>query len=368
MNTHATRTRAALAVFTALLALVWGAGQVFAQSTYVAPANRAVEWMKTQQQPDGSFAGFGAGSTADAVLAIVAAGRDPGSYQQGGNTPVTFLQSKAVDLAKTAGGAGKLLVAVRALGMDGRQFGGVDLVQSIRATESVSVTGQYGPDLIGHAFAVLGLRAAREQVPPAAIERIKTTQTAAGGWAFTGDTAEGSADTNTTAVVLQALVAAGAAESEAAMTNRAVEYLLSQQNTDGGWPYQKGGEFGSDSDANSTSYVVQALAALNNDEDAERGRRFLLTLQTQSGAFGYSAAEAADNAGATYQAVHALLGATLVDPVAAPLPVPPTAPIGEELQPGMPRTGAGVALPVLVLVLSALALGGGLAVRRRSAA
>jgi prenyltransferase beta subunit len=368
MNTHTTRTRAALAVAAALLALLWGAGQALAQSAYVAQANRAVEWMKTQQQPDGSFAGFGAGSTADAVLAIVAAGRDPASYQQGGNTPVAFLQSKAGDLSKTAGGAGKLLVTARALGMDGRQFGGVDLVASIRATESVSVTGQYGPDLIGHAFAVLGLRAAGEQVPPAAIEHIRATQTSAGGWAFTGDTAEGSADTNTTAVVVQALVAAGAAESEAGMVQRGVEYLLSQQNADGGWPYQKGGEFGSDSDANSTSYVVQALAALNNAENAERGRRFLLTLQTESGAFGYSAAEAADNAGATYQSVHALLGATLVDPVAGPVPVPPTAPTGEEMEPGMPRTGAGMALPVLALVVSALALGGGLAVRRRGAA
>jgi hypothetical protein len=324
--------------------------------------------MKTQQQPDGSFAGFGAGSTADAVLAIVAAGRDPGSYQQGGNTPVTFLRSKASDLAKTAGGAGKLLVTLRALGMDGRQFGGVDLVQSSQATESVSVTGQYGPDLIGHAFAVLGLRAAGEQVPPAAIERIKSTQTASGGWAFTGDTAEGSADTNTTAVVLQALVAAGAAASEAPLTNRGVEYLLSQQNTDGGWPYQKGGEFGSDSDANSTSYVVQAMAALGNAESAEQGRRFLLTLQTQSGAFQYTASEAADNAGATYQAVHALLGATLVDPVAAPAPVPPATPIGEELQPGMPRTGAALVLPVIGLLLSVLVLGGGIAARRRASA
>ena len=54
MNTHTTRTRAALAVFAALLALAWGAGQALAQAAYTAEVNRAVEWMKTQQQPDGS--------------------------------------------------------------------------------------------------------------------------------------------------------------------------------------------------------------------------------------------------------------------------------------------------------------------------
>jgi prenyltransferase beta subunit len=364
MNTHINRTT--LAVFAALLAMLWGAGQAFAQASHAAETARALEWMKTQQQPDGSFAGFGAGSTADAVLAIVAAGGDPGSFAQGGNTPVTFLQSKAADLAETAGGAGKLLVTVRALGMDGRQFGGVDLVQSIQATSGISITGQYGPDLIGHAFAVLGLRAAGEQVPPEAIERIKATQTAEGGWAFSGDTAAGGADTNTTAVVLQALIAAGVASEPGDVVKRAVTYLVDQQNADGGWPYQQGGQFGSDSDANSTSYVVQAMTSLGNITAAEQGMRFLLSIQTPSGAFQYTKAEATDNAGATYQAVPALSYATLVKPVGGPEPVPPAEPVTPE--PGMPRTGGGIEVPLVALVLSALALGGGLAVRRRGAA
>ncbi len=364
MNTHTTRKKAALALFAALVALAWGAGQALAQASHTAEVGKALAWTKTQQQPDGSFAGFGAGSTADAVLAIVAAGQDPASYSQGGNTPVTFLQSKAADLAKTAGGAGKLLVAVQALGMDGRQFGGVDLVQSIVATSGISVTGQYGPDLIGHAFAVLGLRAAGEQVPTAAIERIKATQTAGGGWAFSGDTAEGSADTNTTAVVIQALVAAGAANEPGDVVKRAVTYLVAQQNADGGWPYQKGGQFGSDSDANSTAYVMQAMNALKNTTAAEQGVHFLLTLQNPDGAFKYSAAEPADNPGATYQAVAALTGATLVTPKPA-VPAMPAQPITTE--PGMPRTGVGVIIPLVGLLLSALVLAGGMAARRKGA-
>src|SRR6478609_2598674 len=152
---------AAIAWLATLTLLLTSAGAALAaDSPNTEAATKALTWMHSQQQPDGSFAGFGAGSTADALLAIVAAGQDPATFSQGGNTPVTFLQSKAADIAKTAGGAGKLLVVAQALGMDGRSFGGVDVVSAINASYDISATGQYGPDAIGPAFAILGLKAA----------------------------------------------------------------------------------------------------------------------------------------------------------------------------------------------------------------
>src|SRR5207247_1819231 len=121
-------------------------------------ANRALSWMRTQQQPDGSFAGFGAGSTVDAVMAIIASGQDPDGFVNAGKTPVDFLESKASELSKKAGSAGKLLIAVSALGMDGTSFGGVNLVDAIGTNYPPS--GHYGDDPLSHAFAVLGLYAA----------------------------------------------------------------------------------------------------------------------------------------------------------------------------------------------------------------
>jgi hypothetical protein len=302
--------------------------------------------MHSQQQPDGSFAGFGAGSTADAVLAIVAAGQDPATFSQDANTPVTFLQSHAQDIAKTAGGAGKLLITANALGMDGKAFGGVDLVQAIQATYGISATGQYGGDIIGDAFAILGLHAEGQPVPAEAIQRLKSLQTE-GGWSFNGDTSPKSEDTNTTAVVLQALAVEGVDNTDPTAIKMAVTYLVDQQNKDGGWPYQQGGSFGSDSDVNSTAYVVQAMQALRNLTMVQAGQNFILSLQNKSGAFGFQKTQADDNAGATYQAVPALLGATFIEtkPTSQPSTVP-----------GMPTTGGGADLPLAALGLAAALL------------
>ncbi|WP_435209651.1 prenyltransferase/squalene oxidase repeat-containing protein [Streptomyces sp. bgisy034] len=61
-------------------------------------------------------------------------------------------------------------------------------------------------------------------------------------------------DTNNTAAAVQALVALGGHDAAA---SKAVTWLKSVQNKDGGWGYLPGG----DSDTNSTSVVIGALAA-----------------------------------------------------------------------------------------------------------
>ncbi|GLX48479.1 hypothetical protein Shyhy01_14290 [Streptomyces hygroscopicus subsp. hygroscopicus] len=70
-------------------------------------------------------------------------------------------------------------------------------------------------------------------------------------------------DTNSTAAAVQALHATGG--HDAAVT-KAVDWLKSVQNKDGGWGYNPGGP----SDANSTSVVVGALAATGADPASVR--------------------------------------------------------------------------------------------------
>lgn len=77
--------------------------------------------------------------------------------------------------------------------------------------------------------------------------------------AFRADPAKGCdaklmVDTNSTAAAVQALAALGGHE---AATDKAVGWLKSVQNADGGWGYTPGGA----SDANSTSVVAGALTA-----------------------------------------------------------------------------------------------------------
>ncbi|MEW5353658.1 prenyltransferase/squalene oxidase repeat-containing protein [Streptomyces sp. 16-176A] len=68
-------------------------------------------------------------------------------------------------------------------------------------------------------------------------------------------------DTNSTAAAVQALAALGGHD---AATGKAVAWLKSVQNKDGGWGYTAGGP----SDTNSTAVVVGALAAVGEKPDA----------------------------------------------------------------------------------------------------
>jgi hypothetical protein len=360
MTTLATRMKKIGAVSLSVLCVLGTfAGGATAQGKYQGQATAALNWMKTQQQPDGSFPGFGAGSTLDAVLAIMAAGQSPASYSNGGNTPVTFLESKVGDLTKTPGSTGKLLIVAGNLNGNGT-FGGVDLTAVINSSYDPA-TGHYGQDALGHAFAMLGLHAAGQTIPPAAVEYLKGTQTPEGGWAFTGDTAAGAADTNTTAVVIQALQAAGAAGTEPDLLKKAVTYITSQQNPDGGFPYQKVGGPDSESDVNSSSYVAQAMLSLGNTTIADQTLAYIASLQKPDGAFQWKQSEPDDNAGATYQAVSALLQTTLV----TPLPGAPSQGETSGPVPGMPTTGSPVGDLLGALAgIAALALGAGVLARR----
>ncbi|GAA2275922.1 hypothetical protein GCM10010145_38660 [Streptomyces ruber] len=70
-------------------------------------------------------------------------------------------------------------------------------------------------------------------------------------------------DTNSTAAAVQALTALGGHDAE---TVHALRWLKDAQNADGGWGYTADGP----SDANSTSLVVGALAAVGDDPEEQR--------------------------------------------------------------------------------------------------
>ena len=99
-----------------------------------------------------------------------------------------------------------------------------------------------------------------------AVDWLAGQQCADGGFAaFRGDTgsacgAKTLVDTNSTGAAVQALAALGGQD---AVVGKAVTWLKSVQNTDGGWGYAAGGA----SDANSTSVVIGALAAAGEKPD-----------------------------------------------------------------------------------------------------
>ncbi|NJM08897.1 terpene cyclase/mutase family protein [Candidatus Gracilibacteria bacterium] len=355
----------ALAMSFTLLFALFAPATISAQADAASAADAALVWMRDQQQADGSFLGFGPGDSADAVFALVAAGEDPAAVQQDGNSALDYLSTQASGYATSVGAAAKLVMAAVAGNQDPTSFGGVDLLAVIGKGYDPT-TGQYGPDVFGHALALLALKSVGVEAPAAAVDRLLALQLPDGGWSFDG-TADTGSDTNTTALAIQALADNSAAQD---VVDTALAYLKTQQNDDGGFPYSQTSSFGSDSDANSTAYVLQALAAAgadaaDSDWTAPNGDPLstLVGLQNDSGAMRYQATAPDDNALATYQAVAGLLS--------RPLPVATTTVVGAEalLIPAasLPATGTSGSHEWLLAMALILLIGGLAVVRGHSA-
>lgn len=333
----------------------------------------ALAYLKTQQNSDG---GFGSGfspdsalsSTADALLAIVAAGGEINNFQRGGKTPLTYLVANAAK-ASTAGDLAKLILALVSAGENPRTAGGVDSVAKLEALMAASGRiGGSGDTFISHLLAVLALCSASRPVPAAAVAYILQAQQEDGGWAWDG-TSVTPPDTNTTAFALQALIAAGEPKSSQPIA-RALAYYKAIQNEDGGWPYQNPSDFGTATDANSTAVTIQALIAAGEDPAGaawttaagQTPMAALERLQTKSGAFAWKADIPSDNLLATVQALPALAGkafpfATMSVGEAAAMPT------------ALPATGgAPVGLGALLSLGGLGLLGLGFALQRRGAA
>lgn len=323
-----------------------------AQLVLAAPggaSDKALQWLATKQNSDGGFSnGFkpesNIGATADAVVAIAAAGQDASTWQKSGASPLDYLATQAkAGGVKGAGLAAKVALAAIATGQDPKTFAGTDLLATINA-DFKQDTNVYGSGFFDHALALLALAHAGQPLPGPAVTALINAQADDGSWSFNGDKTPGAGDTNTTAVAIQALIAAGQREP----VTRALGYLKKVQNADGGFTYQKPSQFGEDTDANSTALVIQALTAAGeklsdwaiNGKDPQAA---LLSLQTPSGAFSFNAKQADENLLATIQALPALNGVTLVKlsqvkATKAPL-AGTTAPAATSVPATMPKAG-----------------------------
>ncbi len=277
------------------------------------PLERSVSYLQSQQADDGGFPGFegtsDAGVTTDAVVALAAAeaaGVDTGSTIA---DALTFLETEGLTYAETGPGQrAKLILAVIAAGDDPTSFAGQDLVEPLFASKSE--TGVYGSGLFDHALVTLAAAAVGSDQTAALAGIFASYQTPDGSWAFDTTTTAGAGDTNTTALVVQALVAADMADSPP--IEPALAYLGMAQVPGGGFAYQPADPLVPD--ANSTALAVQALIATNADltnESVSAAIDALAAFQNPSGGFRYTNDVPEDNLFATVQAIPALAGYAL---------------------------------------------------------
>ena len=286
-----------------------------------AMVRRGLSWLAEKQNADGGFgtsAGSSPGGTAEVVFAFAAAGIDVNTVQSArGISPLGFLATQVPTYSHDGGEIGKLILAAVAGDGDPRSFGGYDLVISL--TNQISPSGQFNTNSnFKQAMGVLALEAAGEGVPLTPTQWLKGQQMADGGWEWAAASGWGS-DPDTTAIALQALIAAGEPVTATTVIS-AVNYLHALQNDDAGFP----SGFDPASNSNSTAYAIQALLAAGEDlmnDDAGQGLVWvrngrtpvnaLRSFQKSDGPLVYQWGGyfgPADNLAATYQAVPALLG------------------------------------------------------------
>ena len=169
------------------------------------------------QRPNGAIVAFSpVGSTADAVLAFVAAGAEPAAR----NAAVGYLRRQVQDGEVTGVGlVAKVLQAAVAAGKDPTSFGGENLVAWLRTHTRES--GRIGTATVfDQALAILALEADGRALKRSVTDWLLAAQCPVGGWSYDApydpsvdddNCWDGSADdfytadTNTTAYAVMAL-------------------------------------------------------------------------------------------------------------------------------------------------------------------
>jgi hypothetical protein len=322
--------RVAVVLFSAfalLAATTPAAALSVAADPNVTAAQRAVSWLRTQQEADGGFelSDFAGFETPEAALVLAAAAQsgawsgrralhaDQHTLSAQGQSPLDYLDTFASgtgDDAITGGVAAKLVALVLApLCIDPRHFdpkanGAVDLLA--RIDEAARPNGAYGPEGVfsDTLYAVLAFAASQRAVPPATVALIRAAQEDDGGWNYLGSPDDqGFDDIDTTALAIQALLAAGVPASDDAIKN-ALGLLRGAQADDGSWSF-----FGNP-DPNSTAVALLAFRAAGATPDHD-GKGFLRSKQLDSGRIESPNDSFGVNTIATTQAVRALLGTAL---------------------------------------------------------
>ena len=201
------------------------------------------------------------------TMALAAAGEN--------NIPIDHLKQVSGNLATDYA---KAILALAAVNQNPETFGNVNYVDQLK---TYFAQNQFGSsNLLNDDFwSILALASVNQKnisEVGSAKDFILANQNPDGGFSYA---VGGESDTNDTAAAIMALIEAGLAPSDQAIA-KAVDYLKTVQNIDGGFGYQTG----NDSDSGSDAWVISAIIKINQDPNAwqKEGKnpiQHLLTLQ-----------------------------------------------------------------------------------------
>lgn len=276
----------------ALLAVAFG----FATASAATNANKksarkGANYLIERSMSSFSYTGF----KADAISALLAAKKGgTGVNKSKTNDQIAelseSLQKDAANYGDSAGATGKLLLAAGATGKNARCYGPadgrVDLIAMLG--QYYDGKGRYGSSSFDQALAMLGLAATGQKIPSKAVSLVKSRR-GKHGWNFAMSSSTGD-DVESTALMIQALRAAGVKKSDKSIKN-AYRWLWFQRNAQSGFNNDTAG---GETNANATALVVQAMDALG--KPSSKTKLALRKLQAKDGHFKLTASADAQSA------------------------------------------------------------------------
>ena len=253
------------------------------------PLEKALDYLRSIQQPDGCISDFATSSWA--VMAIAAAGEDPNEWKvDDGPSIVDYLieNRDMLNLSK-ASDVERFILSMTAADKDPRNINGTNYVEILKG---LFHDGQIGTEewLFDDFWGVLALISAGEAANSTEIQEtvnfIKEHQNADGGW---GWAVGAGSDVDDTAAAVMALIASGE-HSLAEEIQEALEYLKENQQPDGGFP-----SWGVTNSA-SDSWAIGAICSVGqnpyewkvNDTSV---MDHLLSLQNEDGSFNWTSSD-----------------------------------------------------------------------------
>lgn len=288
-------------------------------------ALRAAQWVVARQEANGAFFNptQSAHQTAETLAAIIAGGASGDPVARA----LDYISANGQAAATKGAFTGRIIAGVVAAGEDPRAFGGVDYVAILDSQYDASTGAYDASNFFANLLGANGAVAANGGLPAQAVAYLRANECAAGGFGFSNGCGE--ADTDTTALAVSVLVAAGFGSDP--IVARARTFLSTRQNDDGGFGFAA--SFPPTS-ADSTGFGLVVIAALGEEAqahpwlqvDGDDPVRALLALQDPSGGFKFSPADTEANAFSTVNAIPGMAGRPFPIHPAIPPPPPPPPP------------------------------------------
>ncbi len=269
-------------------------------------SNDGIAYLRSQQAADGHINGFG-GVSQWAAMAFAAKGIDISGVSKGGASLKSYLEANLPTACSSATDWEKDILAIVDTGANPYNFGGLNFVGTLKSSAYYNGT-QIGDSsgLNDDFFGVMALIAAgvsnSDSVIKNSVSYIISKQNSDGGWGFSTSS---KSDSNDTAAALHALSSAkNYGVTHASLDNaisQAKTYLLSLQASDGGFKYDGSS---TDPDGSSTAWDLVGLNAAGMNDAATSAKKWLTNNQNKDGGFYYQASFGSD----TYTTAHAVIG------------------------------------------------------------